>query len=176
MKQQFQTERLFLRKLTEADSARLLEIWSHPEVTKFMNITPFTDEEQVKGMIQFLNGLADENKGIRYAIIEAQSDTIIGTCGFNSLDFEQASGEIGYELDKAFWGNRYGPEAIICLLTYAFEELHFSKVIAKVEPENINSIRVLQKLQFTLEDTHDEFDELTGTFITLNHYCKLRTK
>ncbi|MDF2649731.1 MAG: family acetyltransferase [Paenibacillus sp.] len=40
------TERLHLRKMQISDSPSLFKIWSDPEVTRFMNIDCFTDENQ----------------------------------------------------------------------------------------------------------------------------------
>ncbi|WP_217557286.1 GNAT family N-acetyltransferase [Paenibacillus sp. GbtcB18] len=153
MKDNLESGRLLLRTLTEADAPRLFEIWSSPDVTKFMNIDPFTEAKQAADMIAFLNGLALENKAVRYAVIEKESNAIIGSCGFNELDYGQRKAEIGYDLDSAFWGKGYAPEAIGCLLAYAFGELGMNLIEAKVEPENVNSIKVLQKLRFTFAGT-----------------------
>lgn len=174
IKEQLHSERLFIRKISESDSSRLFTIWSHPEVTRYMNISPFTNERQAKEMIHFLNELALENKAIRYAIIKRASHEIIGTCGFNYIDFENDKAEIGYDLDKAFWGKGFTPEAISCLIQYAFNELNLNRIEAKVEPENINSIKVLEKLTFTFEGTLRESEKSKGTFINLNMYSKLK--
>jgi len=49
------TERLLLRKVASADAKSLWAIWSDPAVTKFMNISNFTHEEQALEMIELLN-------------------------------------------------------------------------------------------------------------------------
>ncbi|KMY49548.1 GNAT family N-acetyltransferase [Peribacillus loiseleuriae] len=169
------TERLYLRKMTEADSPCLFNIWSNPDVTKFMNIENFSDENQAKEMIDFLNELSAQNKAMRYTIIEAKTNQIIGSCGFNTLDYENIKAEIGYDLDSTFWGLGYGTEAVSCLLEYAFEHLNFIRIEAKVEPENLNSIRVLQKLGFTFEGTLRKSQKSKDRFIDLNIYSKLKT-
>jgi ribosomal-protein-alanine N-acetyltransferase len=169
------TERLFLRKIKTSDSASLFKIWSDPEVTKFMNINSFTDKSQAKDMIELLDQLSQENKAVRYSIIELESNEIIGSCGYNSLDFENAKVEIGYDISKAFWGKGYAPEAIFSLMDYAFNSLKFNRIEAKVEPENINSIKVLQKLNFTFEGTMRKCEKSKGKFIDLSIYSKLIT-
>ncbi|WP_046946179.1 GNAT family N-acetyltransferase, partial [Bacillus cereus] len=117
------TQRLHLRKTKESDSLSLFKIWSDPDVTEFMNIINFTTEDQAKDMIRFLNELAQSNKALRFTIIEAKSNQIIGSCGYNFLDFENSKTEIGYDISKAFWGKGYAPEAISALLDYAFTNL-----------------------------------------------------
>lgn len=169
------TQRLHLRQIKESDSLSLFKIWSDPDVTKFMNISNFTDENQAKDMIHFLNELAQSNKALRFTIIEKESNQIIGSCGYNSLDFENSKTEIGYDISKAFWGKGYAPEAISALLNYAFTHLKLCRVEAKVEPENVNSIKVLQKLQFAFEGTLRKSEKSNGKFIDLNIYSKLIT-
>ncbi|KEK24610.1 GNAT family N-acetyltransferase [Bacillus gaemokensis] len=172
---ELQTKRLILRKMQASDSASLFAIWSDPEVTKFMNINSFTDESQAVEMIEILDKLSLENRAIRYSIIELESNKIIGSCGYNSLDFKNAKAEIGYDISKAFWGKGYAPEAILALIDYAFSTLGFNRIEAKAEPENINSIKVLQKLNFTFEGTMRMCEKSKEKFIDLSIYSKLMT-
>ncbi|AMR02654.1 MULTISPECIES: GNAT family N-acetyltransferase [Bacillus] len=167
------TQRLYLRQMKASDSLSMFKIWSDPDITKFMNISNFTDESQAKDMIQFLNELAQNNKAIRFTIIEKESNHIIGSCGYNSLDFENSKTEIGYDISKKFWGKGYAPEAISSLLDYAFTHLKLYRVEAKVEPANVNSIKVLEKLNFTFEGTLRKSEKSAGKLIDLNIYSKL---
>lgn len=166
------TKRLHLRKMKDSDAASLFQIWSDPDVIKFMNVNPFMNEEHAKRMIQYLNELALENKALRFTIIERHSKTIIGSCGYNSFDFENGKTEIGYDITKSFWGKGYAPEAISCLLHHAFTYLKLNLVEAKVDPQNINSIKVLQKLNFSFVGIINEQEETTKSITPLNLYIK----
>lgn len=171
----FETKRLILRKVTEADAASLFSVWSDPAVTRFMNIDTFTNVEQAEQMIHFLNQLADENRAVRYTLTEKKTDQVIGSCGFNSLDFENAKAEIGYDLGQPYWGNGYAGEAVLCLIDYAFHHLQLMRVEAKAEPENLSSIRVLQKTGFSFEGILRKSEKSKGTFIDLALYSRLKT-
>ncbi|MEK4141744.1 MULTISPECIES: GNAT family N-acetyltransferase [Paenibacillus] len=173
---EIQTKRLKLRKMKLSDSASLFNIWSDPEVTKFMNINSFTEESQAVEMIKILNNLSLESKAIRYSIIELESNRIIGSCGYNSIDSSNAKAEIGYDISKDYWGEGYAPEAIQSLMDYAFNTLNFNRIEAKVEPENNNSIRVLQKLNYTFEGTMRKCEMSKGKFIDLSIFSKLVTE
>ncbi|WP_100406927.1 GNAT family N-acetyltransferase [Bacillus solitudinis] len=168
------TERLHLRKMTTADSLSLFKIWSDPNVTKFMNIDGFSNEDQAKEIITYLDKLSQKNKAIRYSIVELTSNEIIGSCGYNVLDFENALTEIGYDLARAYWRKGYATESVSALLNYALDSLNLNRVEAKVEPENINSIKVLQKLNFTFEGTLRQCEKSKGRFIDLSVYSKLK--
>lgn len=157
------TERLQLRKMVKADAKRLLAIWSDPDVTKYMNITHFTHEDQALEMIELLDQLADQQKALRFTIFEKASNHIIGSCGFNMFDFDHAITEIGYDLAKVHWGKGYATEAITALIDYAFTHLAMNTIVAKVEAANINSIKVLKKLNFIYQG-YDHTDNTLQLF------------
>ncbi|WP_342552597.1 GNAT family N-acetyltransferase [Paenibacillus sp. FSL R7-0652] len=173
------TTRLYLRPMKEADSAGLFQVWSDPEVARFMNISPFKDEKQAVEMIQMLADLAKDQQAIRFSIIEKSSGAIMGSCGFNYLDFEQARAEIGYDLAKAYWGKGYAAEAVTAMLTHGFTTLELNRIEAKVDPRNANSIKLLEKLGFTREGTLRSYERAgtesgaEDTFNDLYMYSKL---
>ncbi|PYE48313.1 GNAT family N-acetyltransferase [Paenibacillus barcinonensis] len=145
------TNRLDLRQMKETDAADLFQVWSDPEVARFMNISPFTAEQQAVEMIRMLADLAQKKQAIRFSIMEKESGTIMGSCGYNYFDFEQARAEIGYDLARAYWGKGYAAEAVSALLDRGFNSLGLNRLEAKVDPRNVNSIRLLEKLGFTRE-------------------------
>ncbi|MGK4044207.1 GNAT family N-acetyltransferase [Heyndrickxia oleronia] len=175
MKELLTTERLLLRKIHVSDSESLFSIWSDPDVTKYMNIDRFTDVSQAREMIELLNHLSQENKAIRYSIIKKDTQDIIGSCGYNSLDFDHSKVEIGYDISKAYWGRGYAPEAISSLVHYAFNSLGMNRIEARVEPANKSSVKVLQKLNFTFEGTMRKCEKSKGRFIDLSIFSKLIT-
>ncbi|MFJ7662443.1 GNAT family N-acetyltransferase [Lysinibacillus sp. NPDC097162] len=176
MIKELNTQRLHLRRMEISDSYSLFKIWSDPDVTKYMNIASFTHEAQAKEMIELLEELAQANEAIRFSMIEKKSNEIIGTCGFNFIDFDTNKAEIGYDIAKAYWGMGFAPEGIKALLNYAFESLKLNKIEAKVEPANVNSIRVLQKLNFTFEDQVRQYENSNESFIDINIYSLLKTE
>ncbi|WP_028594999.1 GNAT family N-acetyltransferase [Paenibacillus assamensis] len=169
------TERLHMRKMKVSDSPSLFKIWSDPDVTEFMNVSSFTEESQAKDLIKLLDELSQDNKAIRYSIIDKVSNEIIGSCGFNYLDFEHAKAEIGYDIAKTSWGRGYATEAIQSLLDYGFSTLELNRIEAKVEPENVNSAKVLRKLNFSFEGTLRQYEKINGVFNDLTMYSKLRS-
>lgn len=167
------TPRLLLRKMDISDSTALFNIWSDPEVTKYMNIETFKHESQAKEMILLFDELSKKKEAIRYSIIELKSNTIIGTCGFNYIDFNNAKAEVGYDLDKSFWGQGYAKEAISCLIKYAFTDLGLNRIEAKIEPQNLSSIKLIERLNFTYEGTLRQTEKSKNLFIDLRMYSRL---
>ncbi|MFJ7918582.1 GNAT family N-acetyltransferase [Lysinibacillus fusiformis] len=149
-------------------------MWSDPAVTKFMNISSFTHEEQALEMIDLLNQLANEHRAIRYSIIKKIGNCIIGSCGFNNVDFDKATAEIGYDLAKTQWGKGYATEAIIALIYVAFTHLEMTTIVAKVHAANSNSIKVLQKLNFILQGYDSTEEHLQVYTLCKGSYRRLR--
>ena len=55
-------------------------------------------------------------------------------------------GEIGYALHRDFWGQGIATEAARSLVGFGFTEMGIHRAWGECRPENIGSIRVLQKL------------------------------
>jgi ribosomal-protein-alanine N-acetyltransferase len=146
---------------------------SDPVVTKYMNIESFKNENQAKEMILLFDKLSEKKEAIRYSIIELKSNKIIGSCGFNYIDFNNAKAEIGYDLNKTFWGQGFAKEAITCLLQYAFNDLRLNRIEAKIEPRNMSSIKLIERLDFTYEGTLRQTEKSKNKFIDLSMYSIL---
>lgn len=176
MNAELQTERLRLCQIKINDAPALFSFWSDPDVTQSMNIAPFQHVDQAVEMIHFLSKLTSERKAIRYSIFLKKTDQIIGSCGFNYFDFENARAEIAYDLGKDFWGKGFAPEAVLALLHYAYNDLNLNRIEAKVEPQNKNSIKLLNKLGFSFEGTLRQYEKSRRNFIDLHMYSKLKNE
>ena len=65
----------------------------------------------------------------------------------------QDNAELGYALNKAYWGNGDMPEAAKALLTLGFEELALVRIFAQHDVENPKSGRVMEKIGMKKEGT-----------------------
>ena len=59
--------------------------------------------------------------------------------------------ELGYILGRSHWGKGYGYEAACLALDYAFANLAARRVMADTDPDNMGSIKLLEKLGFQRE-------------------------
>jgi ribosomal-protein-alanine N-acetyltransferase len=86
------------------------------------------------------------------------------TIGFWKFEFESYRTELGYMLKRKFQGNGYMSEAIRRVLQYAFNELNLHSVEARVDSENISSLKVLEKIGFAREGYLKECSFNKGQF------------
>ncbi|MGE7093156.1 GNAT family N-acetyltransferase [Lysinibacillus sp. NPDC048646] len=143
----FETERFILRKAVEKDCYDIFELYADEKVVKYMPFTPFTSIEDAINELNWYDKIFKEQTGLRWVIEEAESNKVIGTCGF--LNYERAHNriEIGYDLNPSYWGKGVMKEALGCIMHFAFSTMHINKIEAKVEPENNASI-IVRKIEF----------------------------
>ena len=69
--------------------------------------------------------------------------------------------EIGWRLEKKFWGKGFATEAAITCLDFAFNSLHLNAVVAFTAQQNSKSQAVMQRLgmQFQYYFNHPALDQ-----------------
>src|SRR4051812_40748374 len=83
-----------------------------------------------------------------WAVVEKSTRDVIGYCGLSR--FEDVGGqpetEVGYRLIRSAWGHGYATEAATAVRDYAFDTLSLTRLIAIIDPRNVASIRVAEKI------------------------------
>lgn len=80
----------------------------------------------------------------RWACIDKGTRAHLGFAGLKYLE-ELQEVEIGFRLVRAYWGFGLATEAAKAAVAYGFEHLSLKSIIGLVIPDNIASVRVLQK-------------------------------
>jgi len=143
-----ETERLLIRpfKLEDIEPAYVMD--ADPEVTRYTGDGGVVSKKEIERRI-VENVFGDYEKyGFGRLAVELKSENkFIGFTGLKYLeDMDEVN--LGYRFMKKYWGKGIATESAKACLNLAFETLELSKVIAMVLPENIGSIRVLEKLNF----------------------------
>ncbi|PQZ87446.1 GNAT family N-acetyltransferase [Arthrobacter sp. MYb214] len=106
------------------------------------------------------NQLADTREFLADALLEQPhrvlqavmlGDVLIGSASVWVTDRKAKAGEIGYTLNREYWGNGYAAETAGLLLRRGFEDLGLERISATCDARNAASIRVLEKTGFKLE-------------------------
>lgn len=140
----FETERLILRRLDEDDAREIFAMRSDADVMRFIREPQKNTGESID-WIRLVSSRWETEKTGFCALVERRSGAFVGWCGVWRLE-ETGETEIGYAVARKFWGKGFATEAARRILRYAFDELAAEKVVAVARPENINSIRVMEKL------------------------------
>ncbi len=147
-----ETERLALRHLRINDKESMYRIFCDPEVMRFGD--SIQTKEWVHNWLGKIVVNYYETWGFGpYAVVERTSQKVIGYCGLFFLpDINgQPEIEIGYRLARSQWGYGYATEAAQTVRDFAFGSLNIKRLIAMIDPQNIASIHVAEKLGMTHE-------------------------
>lgn len=145
----FATERLLLREFIPDDTIALARILGDAQVMRH-SVRGVLSEQATGEFIQACRQSYGEHGFGPWAVVEKSSSTLAGFCGLNAECVDDADEiEIGYRLAPAFWGRGLGTEAARGALSQAFDRSGIESLIAIVEPANVASVKVIQKLGFT---------------------------
>ena len=136
---EMKTERLYLRKLTEADA----------EIIHNNNKKEYATVEAALEWIRWVKKQNDKGRLIvNFNIWLMQTNQCIGRVYIHSKPELNYEVEIGYGISDEYRNKGYATEAAEAIVRYAFEEAGQDVLVAIVKPENIASRRVIEKLGF----------------------------
>ena len=145
------TPRLTLRFLNEADITAAYEIFSHPEVMRYWSYPAWTERSQAQEwLINVQEGYRTGN-ALQLGVERNADHILIGTCTLYQFHVASRRAEIGYALGRPYWGSGYMQEALKALLRYAFQTLDLNRLEADIDPRNLASASVLERLGFVKE-------------------------
>ncbi len=154
-----ETKRLLLRRLVMDDLNDLFRLYSDPEIRKYFPEGVLNYEDTKDELEWFLNGHPKHPELGLWATIHKESGNFIGRCGLLTWTIEgQDEVEIAYLLDKAYWKQGLGTEAAQAILQYGFEKLNLSRLICMIDPENVASQRVAERIGMTFEKKVDGYE------------------
>ncbi len=143
-----ETERLVLRRFTEADADDLADLDGDPEVMRFITGGRPTPRDEIRDetLPRFIRAYERfEGFGV-WAAIEKATGGFIGWFEFyppEGCGPEEA--ELGYRLRPSAWGKGYATEGSRALIRKGFTDLGVRRVVAETMVVNAASRRVMEK-------------------------------
>ena len=133
----------------------MFEWVSDPIVNRYMPYSVYHDVEKVKEYIASLEEDANE-----FAFCLKDTGKVIGAGGI-SFTPERNAYELGYNLNRKYWGKGYATEAAKALIRWAHDELGAHEFCANHANANSASGNVLKKcgFQFDHYGQYSRFDD-----------------
>lgn len=159
------TERLLLRRLAPGDAPFVLRLLNEPSVLRFIGdreVRTLEDAEAYIGAGPQAGG-GEPGMGLRL-VTSRSTGTPLGLCGLMRKPWLDGP-DLAYAFVPEAEGRGYATEAARAVLDSGLHEAGLERVQAVVIPENVGSIRVLEKLGFRREGT--VADPSTGTELAL---------
>ena len=172
---ELQSDRLLLRRIKDDDLDDIFEIYSNDEVMLyFADRFTFNDISEAEKMIKEYNEAIDNRWNMRWGIVDKSDGKLIGTCGFHAISDYDKRVEVGYDLNRKYWGKKIMTEALSQIISFAFNESDVNRIEAFVETPNTGSRALLEKLGFRLEGLLRQHEMCRGEIIDIQILGLLR--
>ncbi len=109
-----------------------------------------------------------ERKTLALAIL--RNDRLVGSTGFNRLDWLARVCEIGYWIDRDEEGKGIVTRACRRMIAYAFDDLKMNRVEIRCSAENVRSAAVPERLGFRKEGVLRQAELISGELHDFNLY------
>lgn len=168
------TDRLILREFQESDWRAVLAYQSDPAYLRY-NPWWHRTELDVRSFVRMFIDWSEEvpRRKFQFAIILKRDGWLIGNCGLRKQSASIQVADLGYEIDRRYWGYGYATEAAHALLEFGFEQLGLHRVWAYCIAENAASARVLEKIGMKYEGLQRESEWMKGRWWNTLHYAIL---
>jgi RimJ/RimL family protein N-acetyltransferase len=151
-----ETERLRLRGIRGSDFENYAALYADPEVTRLIASGETWDRGRSWRHMAFAVGHWHLEGFGPWVAEEKASGEFLGVIGF----WEPAAWpgfELAYHLARRHWGQGYATEAGKAALAHAFLVWQRNHVISLINPKNLPSIRVAERIGERLEGRIDHF-------------------
>lgn len=165
-----ETDRLVIREMCEGDIDALMEIYSSPAITRYMDGL-YPRQRELDYMRDYISNVYGFY-GYGMWMVEKKDGTVIGRAGIeyyenvgkkenecvgiltagerNSHDDGEDCHLLGYVIAENEQRKGYGFEACSAVIGYAFRELGISKICVRIQRDNLASIGLAEKLGFDI--------------------------
>ena len=153
-------DRILLRDFREYDREPLLALESDEEMFTYMKFRVDRDSAQ-SVLLPWLLEEPDLDPRLRYNLVVEDAEGFCGWAGIDRIE-NVDSGQFGWYLRSDRWGRGYATEATRLLLDFGFSVLHRATMWATADPENVASVRVLEKSGLTDRGLTEPVDTWRG--------------
>jgi RimJ/RimL family protein N-acetyltransferase len=158
-----ETDRLLMRPYGLGDEPAYLDMVQDPEVMRHLpGGQPMTPDQGRAAFQRRLAG-ADPQRH-HFALVEKATGHVVGWAGLMRLE-STSDTEVYYGLRRDAWGKGYATEAARRLVRWGFEDLHLPRVVAVVDPANVRSGAVLQRLGMRFERVGHHYGKMLDVHV-----------
>lgn len=164
-----ESERVRLRPVKLEDAEDMYEYASDGETVRYV----FEKHESLEETRDNIARYFLKSPAGKYAIELKREGKMIGTIDIRPME-EHKIAELGYTLNRKYWGSGYMTEAASLLLAFAFEKLGMEKVFAIHDVRNTASGKVMLRLGMQKEGVLRRHRVHKGEHLDMAYYGILR--
>jgi ribosomal-protein-alanine N-acetyltransferase len=144
-----ETTRLRMRQMTNDDLPGLLSVFGDVEVMRFYP-APFDQQRMQEWLDWNQRSYTNFGYGLWCLLLRATGE-VIGDCGLVNQGVDGVEEiEIGYHVRRDLWGRGLATEAASACRDYGFDVLGRQRLVSLIDPQNVASRRVAEKVGMRL--------------------------
>jgi RimJ/RimL family protein N-acetyltransferase len=146
-----ETERLTLRRLNEDDAPFMIGLLNEPSFIRFIGDRGVRTPDDARAYIRNGPIASYDRFGFGLLLVTLREvGTPIGICGLLKRDTLDDV-DVGFAFLPAYWSRGYGFESASAVIEDGWTTFRLQRIVAITDPENVVSIRLLEKLGFGFE-------------------------
>lgn len=167
------TERLLLRPLNVSDLITVHEYSTDTENTKYMIHLPNKSVEETHNFLVCVSAEWQKKEPSFYEFAIIYDSLHIGAVSVY-LNEDKTEGELGWILNKKYWGKGFATEAALAVKTFAVHQLKVKNLVAHCDNRNNTSAHVMEKIGLIFDSQGERryFDE-RGVAGDLKYSCNV---
>lgn len=164
-----------LRFRADSDLAAIVEACQDAAIKAYTRAPDHYDMGSAEEFARRVDRETDSGRGLSLIIADVAGDSLLGTIGFFDYDAEEGRLELGYWLAPWARGRGTMTRAIRLLCGWIFAELvDVHRIQAGIEPDNVPSIALIERVGFTREGTLRSLFPMKGRRRDVVSYSLLR--
>ena len=149
---QLKSDRLFLRPIQMEDADPIFLYRSNAEMNQYQGWIPKTVEDVHHFITNKVSPEINQpGTWFQLAVVKSENNELIGDIGIHFLTEDDLQVEIGCTISREHQGKGCATEALIGTFNYLFGELRKHRIIASIDPRNLPSIKLFERLGFRKE-------------------------
>jgi len=169
-----ETQHLLLRPLEESDAASMHEAFGDPETMRFWDSLPSRDLAETTDRIR-QSREASPTVHAAFAVTRREDSRMVGMVNYHARHPGNRRLAVGWIVAKLWWRQGIMREAMPALLAHCFDCLATHRIEARIEPENIPSARLAERLGFVREGLMRDWMFVDGSPRSVDLYALLRS-
>lgn len=153
---EIRTRRLIMRPLHADDAPGMYAIYSDPATMRYSSSNCIGELEQAAQMVSQDLQLQLGGTAAFWAVVLPNTGRVIGKFTLFHIDRDNRRAEIGYVLNRRFWGKGYGGELLGTFLETCFDHFDLHRLEADIDPDNAASLALLRRHGFREEGRRRE--------------------
>ena len=152
MQRTLATARLVLRPFNLADAASVQRLAGDARIARGTTAVPHPYADSVaEAWIGGQSAAYDTRREIVFAVVERQSEAVVGAVSLLNISARHARAELGFWIGVAFWSQGFCSEAVREVVRFGQDDLQITKFVGRCLAWNSASAAVMRKAGFELE-------------------------